>query len=100
LKYTFIKGKDNILKPLLFISRSHCLFHSSTDNAYLTIDQEAEPIDTQLTVREKFQQAAIYGRSVVSNPQLKAEYKAVAKPGQSAYNVAVADFFALPILRK
>jgi hypothetical protein len=59
-------------------------------------DQEAEPTDAQQSVRERFQQAAIYGRSVVSDPQLKAEYKAAAKPGQSAYNVAVADFFHAP----
>jgi hypothetical protein len=59
-------------------------------------EQEAEPTDAQLSVRERFQQAAIYGRSVISDPQLKAEYKAAVKPGQSAYNVAVADFFYAP----
>ena len=59
-------------------------------------EQEAVPTQAQASVREKFQQAAIYGRSVVSNPETKAEYAAAAKPGQSAYNVAVADFFRAP----
>jgi hypothetical protein len=59
-------------------------------------EQEAEPTDAQLSVRERFQQAAIYGHSVISDPELKAGYKAAAKPGQSAYNVAVADFFRAP----
>ncbi|MGV8134119.1 MAG: hypothetical protein AB2L20_02805 [Mangrovibacterium sp.] len=59
-------------------------------------EQEAEPTEAQLSVREKFQQAAIYGRAAVSNPETKAEYAAAAKPGQSAYNVAVADFFRAP----
>jgi len=63
-------------------------------------EQEGEPTDAQQSVREKFQQATVYGRSVMDDPQLKAEYKAeykaAAKPGQSAYNVAVADFFRAP----
>jgi hypothetical protein len=59
-------------------------------------EQEAEPTDAQQLIREKFQQAAIYGRSAITDPQIKAAYKAAAKPGQSAYNVAVADFFHAP----
>ena len=59
-------------------------------------EQEGEPTDAQQSVREKFQQATVYGRSIMDDPQLKAEYKAAAKPGQSAYNVAVADFFRAP----
>jgi len=59
-------------------------------------EQEAEPTQAQVSVREKFQQAAIYGRSAVSNPETEAEYAAATKPGQTAYNVAVADFFRAP----
>jgi hypothetical protein len=63
-------------------------------------EQEVEPTDAQQLIRERFQQAAIYGQSVITDPQLKAEYKAAAKPGQSAYNVAVADFFHAPDIRE
>ncbi len=59
-------------------------------------EQETEPTQAQASVREKFQQAAIYGRAAVSNPETKTQYAAAAKPGQSAYNVAVADFFRAP----
>jgi len=47
-------------------------------------------------VHEKFQQATIYGKSVLTNAATKAAYEVKAEPGQSAYNVAVADFFHAP----
>jgi hypothetical protein len=59
-------------------------------------DQEVESSEAQKATRVKFQQATIYGRFAVSDPQIKAEYQAAAKPGQHAYNVAVADFFHAP----
>jgi signal peptidase I len=45
-----------------------------------------------------FQQATIYGKSVVADPQLKELYEAAAKKkkGITAYNVAVADFLNAP----
>ncbi|MGV8135023.1 MAG: hypothetical protein AB2L20_07400 [Mangrovibacterium sp.] len=59
-------------------------------------EQEVESSEAQKTTRVKFQQAAIYGHAAVIDQQLKAKYQAAAKPGQSAYNVAVADFFRAP----
>lgn len=43
-----------------------------------------------------FQRATLYGKSVLVDPEKKAAYNASAKDGQSAYNVAVADFFHAP----
>jgi hypothetical protein len=50
----------------------------------------------QEAVKQKFQQAVIYGKSVNADPALKAAYAAQASEEQSAYNVAIADFFNAP----
>ena len=50
--------------------------------------------------QDAFQQATIYGKSVLAHPEVKAEYASAAKEGQSAYNVAVADFFYAPDIKE
>lgn len=50
----------------------------------------------QLSVRESFKNAAIYAKAAITDAALKLAYKAKAKPGQSAYNIALADFFSPP----
>lgn len=54
----------------------------------------------QLEVRDRFTEAAYYAKTAISNPVLKEEYLAKAKLGQSAYNVAFADYLKAPELRK
>lgn len=50
----------------------------------------------QQAVQQKFQQAVLYGKAVNASPTQKAEYEAQAQEGQTAYNVAIADFFNAP----
>jgi hypothetical protein len=50
----------------------------------------------QLAHQRKFQRAILYSTGVVSDPEMEAAYAAKAKPGQTARNVAVADFFHAP----
>lgn len=57
---------------------------------------EREPTPAQQNVRQRFQKAAIYGKSVIADPAAKEAYEAAASNGQSAYNVAFADFFNAP----
>jgi hypothetical protein len=57
---------------------------------------EKEPTSAQLAHQDRFQKAVLYGQSVVADPQLKKEYQAAAKPRQSAFNVATADFMHAP----
>jgi len=54
----------------------------------------------QLEVRDRFTEAAYYAKAAIGNPTLKEEYQAKAKPGQSAYNIAFADYLKAPQLRK
>ena len=46
--------------------------------------------------RTKFQQAVLYGQKVNADPSAKQEYKGAAREGQSAYNIAIADFMNAP----
>jgi len=58
------------------------------------------PTEDQVNQRFVFMEAVWYAKSAIANPELKAEYKAKAKPNQSAYNVAFKDFTTAPILHK
>lgn len=59
-------------------------------------ERTGEPTEAQKGQQTRFQTATIYGQSALADPALKAEYKAAAPAGVSAYNVAVADFFHAP----
>ncbi len=59
----------------------------------------AESTDAQLQVREKFQKAVFYAKGALADADTKALYKADAKNGKTAYNVAIADFFDAPDIR-
>ena len=50
----------------------------------------------QKAVRKRFQEAIIYGKRAIQDPLLKEAYAAAAKPGETAYNVAVADLYHAP----
>lgn len=54
------------------------------------------PSAKQQEVLDKFQRAVIYGKTVMADPMMKQAYKDKAGPGESAYNVAIADFFKAP----
>ena len=50
----------------------------------------------QQEITNRFQKAVVYAKSVLADPAVKAEYKAAAGEGRSAYNLAIADFFNSP----
>ena len=52
--------------------------------------------DAQKQNQKRFQQAIIYAKSAVADPDTKAAYKAAAAEDESPYNVAVADFMHAP----
>lgn len=52
--------------------------------------------DAQKEHHKRFQQAVIYAKSALMNPETKQAYKEAATQGESAYNVAVADFMNAP----
>ncbi|SFW90575.1 hypothetical protein SAMN05661012_06638 [Chitinophaga sancti] len=54
------------------------------------------PTEKQQEVQNRFKNAIVYGKAVMNDPELKAEYEKAAKKDQSAYNVAVRDAFKAP----
>ena len=60
------------------------------------VRSDKEPSEAQTTHRRRFQRAVLYGKKVIGDAALEAEYAARASALESAYNVAVADFFHAP----
>jgi hypothetical protein len=59
-------------------------------------ERTGELSEAQKEHHKRFQQAVIYAKSALSNPETKQAYKDAAQQGESAYNVAVADFMNAP----
>lgn len=56
----------------------------------------AERSEAQLRQVQKFREGAQYATKALQDPNVKAAYALRAKPGQSAYNVALADYLSAP----
>lgn len=63
-------------------------------------ERSGEPSESQKQNQTRFQEAILYGQSVLANSEVKAAYKAAASEGQSAYNVAVGDFMHAPDIKE
>lgn len=56
-----------------------------------------EPTEAQLAHRERFRQAALYGKMVLADPTTKTIYEQEAKDrGQPVFSLTLADFFNAP----
>jgi hypothetical protein len=62
--------------------------------------RKGEPSEAQKKQRDRFEEATLYGKSVLSDPALKAAYAAAAPEGTTAYSVAVGDFLKAPNLKE
>ncbi|MFT3739093.1 MAG: hypothetical protein QM786_10065 [Breznakibacter sp.] len=62
--------------------------------------RKAEPTEAQEKHRLKFQEAILYSQNANADPTIKALYKTSAKEGQTAHNVAVADFLNAPSINE
>lgn len=58
--------------------------------------QQREPTEAQQAHHQKFRQGTRYARQAIQDPNLKAAYQQRARGGQTAFNMAVADFMNLP----
>lgn len=56
------------------------------------------PTEKMLAIRARFSSSIIYAKKAIKSLVTKALYLAGRKPGQSAFNVAVADAFNAPIV--
>lgn len=59
------------------------------------------PTAKQLAARQRFQEASVYAKAQLQDPDLKAEYEAIGETRRmSAYAVAVADFLKGPDIQE
>ena len=54
--------------------------------------------EAQHNINSIFKQAVLYARSILQNAAIKLAYKKKAKRGQSAFNMAIADYFKAPVI--
>lgn len=59
-----------------------------------------EPSEKQAQVQEHFQEAVIYGKTVMVTPELKVLYETLVPEGKSVYQVALADFLNAPKIKE
>lgn len=52
--------------------------------------------EKQILVKQKFREAVLYAKGVLSTPDLMAIYQPFTKPGISVYNLALADYCKAP----
>lgn len=62
--------------------------------------RQTEWSEAQLQHRLRFQEAVLYAKNAMANPATKEAYQAAAEEGESAYNVAVADFLNAPYINE
>lgn len=59
-----------------------------------------EPTEKQKQQQARFQEAVIYGKTVMVSPESKALYETAIEAGQSVYQVALADFMKAPHIKE
>ena len=52
--------------------------------------------EKQISVKQKFREAVVHAKGVISHPDLGAIYQAFVKPGTFVYNLALADYSKSP----
>lgn len=55
-----------------------------------------KPTVPQQSVRMKFRESIVYAKAAIADPALKLDYEAMARPGQTAFNVAFSDAYIGP----
>ncbi len=96
-----MKSKNNVLTEGLSGKIQQIVFRQKAGETIVSkrpAITTVPPTAAQQNIRFTFRDAVIYAASVLADPVLKLAYKAKAKPGQSAFNVAVADFFKPPVI--
>lgn len=99
------KSKDNVVmhgasgtvgKMLVFRQRGDQTVISRRP----TSKNKGAPSVKQIEVQNRFMDAALYARTAIQDPDLKAAYQAKATINQTAFNVAFKDYFTAPVIRR
>ena len=83
-------------KQVVFKERGGRVYVSGPPNT----NENRVPTDPQQVIQDRFKEATSYAKSVMEIPDLKAAYKKVANPRQTAYNLAFKDAFTPPTVTR
>jgi hypothetical protein len=73
--------------------------HGKTVMARKPDESRKPPTANQESAKDKFRLAALYATGVMNDPLMKAFYASKAATGQSAYNMAFADYYDAPRIK-
>jgi hypothetical protein len=62
-------------------------------------ERTGEPSENQKLHQGRFQEAILYAKTAIADPATKAEYSKSITGNETAYNIAVADFFHAPDIK-
>lgn len=91
-------SKDNVITRGLRGKIGELVFRQYGDKTVVSAAPQmpSEASGLQKASRKRFQQAVIYAKSAMTDPDMKAAYEDAAEKRRTAYNVAVADFLHAP----
>ncbi|MCP9750704.1 hypothetical protein [Ferruginibacter sp. HRS2-29] len=93
IKNLVTKGLSGRIQELVF-RHNHGRTYVISSPSPSTVPASEE----QLQIRYTFKDAVRYAKAILIDPIVKAAYKAKANPWQSAFNLAIADFFKPPTI--
>ena len=85
-------ARGNVSKKYVYKTRGNGTFLDLMPR----INKKLAVTERQENVRDLFSEASLYAKGAMSSPTLKKEYKAKAKPGSTAFNVAFRDYLKAP----
>lgn len=92
--YVMFGMSGKLGKLLVFRQRGGKTFAMAVPNRSAAFTEE------QLEVQSKFKEAATWARGILLNPENRKYYNSLATGGQSAFNMAIADWFTDPEIKE
>lgn len=97
------ESKNNVLtKGLTGLVGDMIVFRNRGGKTFVSAkpkERSGELSENQKQHQGRFQEAILYGKTAIADPSQKAAYEDVTTGGQTAFNVAVADFFHAPEIK-
>jgi len=97
------ESKNNVLTHgMTGLVGNMIVFRSPGGKTFVSTKPKArtgEPSDNQKQHQGRFQEAILYGKTAIADHQKKADYAKAITGGETAYNIAVADFFHAPNIK-
>lgn len=99
------KSKNNIIIEGLSGKIGNLVFRRRKNDGKIFVSvspslHRVGPTEEKKKMNDKFKRAVLYGKSVIANSEIKALYAQRISGGQTAFNLAVADFLNAPVIEE